>query len=71
MREQSVSLETFANYWFDGECPKILYTEISDKMTYANSVDTDQTAFAGAVWSVSTLFAIPLSALKNCMKSKI
>ena len=29
-------------------------------MTYANNVDPDQTAPEGAVWSGSTLFAIPL-----------
>ena len=27
-----------------GKCPKILYTKVSDKMTYADSADTDQTA---------------------------
>ena len=27
-----------------GKCPKILYTKISDKMAYANSVDPNQTA---------------------------
>ena len=26
------------------KCPKISYTKVSDKMTYANSVDPDQTA---------------------------
>ena len=36
----------------------ILYTKSSDKMVYANSVDPDQTAPEGAVWSASTLFAI-------------
>ena len=40
-------------------------------MTYANSTDPDQTAPEGAVWSGSTLFAIPLSILRNnCIKSK-
>ena len=34
-------------------------------MAYANRVDPDQTAPGGAVWSVSTLFAIPLSILRN------
>ena len=29
--------------------PKILYTKVSDKMTYANSADPDQTAPEGAV----------------------
>ena len=28
-------------------------------MAYANSADPDQTAPSGAVWSGSTLFAIP------------
>ena len=46
-----------------GKCPKILNTKVSDKMTYANSADPDQTAYEGAVWSGSTLFAIPLSIL--------
>ena len=53
-----------------GKCPKISNTKMSDKMTYANSADPDQTA-EGAVWSGSTLFAIPLSILSNrCIKSK-
>ena len=30
-------------------------------MTYENNVDPDQTAPEGAVWSGSTLFAIPLN----------
>ena len=46
--------------WY-GKCPKTLNTKASDKMTYANSVDPDQTAPSGAVWSGSTLFAIPLN----------
>ena len=29
--------------------PKILYTNVSDKMSYANSADPDQTARFGAV----------------------
>ena len=44
-----------------GKCPKNSNTKASDKMTYANSVDPDQTAPEGAVWSGSTLFAIPLN----------
>ena len=32
-----------------GKCPKILTTNVSDKMAYANSADPDQTAPAGAV----------------------
>ena len=48
----------FENY---GKCPKNSNTKASDKMTYANSVDPDQTASEGAVWSGSTLFAIPLN----------
>ena len=39
-----------------GKCPKNSNTKASDKMTYANSVDPE-----GAVWSGSTLFAIPLN----------
>ena len=27
-----------------GKCPKILKTKVSDKITYANSADSDQTA---------------------------
>ena len=54
-----------------GKCPKISYTKVSDKMAYANSVDQDQNAPKGAVWSGSTLFAIPLGILgNNCIKSK-
>ena len=44
-----------------GNYPKNLNTKTSDKMTYANGVDPDQTAPEGAVWSGSTLFAIPLN----------
>ena len=52
-------------------CPKITNTKVSDKMTYANSADLDQTAPEGAVWSGSTLFAIPLRILSNkCIKTK-
>ena len=55
-----------------GKCPKNSNTKVSDKMTYANSADSDQTAPEGAVRSGSTLFAIPLSILRNsCIKSKI
>ena len=36
----------------------------------ANSADPDQTAPKGAVWSGSTLFAIPLIILRNNWKSK-
>ena len=32
-----------------GKCPKNSITKASDKMTYANSVDPDQTAPEGAV----------------------
>ena len=32
-----------------GKCPVILYTKVSDKVAYANSVDPDQTATEGAV----------------------
>ena len=55
-----------------GKYHKISYTKKSDKMTYANSADPDQTAPSGAVWSGSTLFAIQLRILRNsCIKSKI
>ena len=41
-------------------------------MAYANSEVPDQIAPEGAVWSGPTLFAIPLSVLRNnCIKSKI
>ena len=35
------------------KCPKNSNTKVSDKMTYANSADPDQTAPEGAVWSGS------------------
>ena len=45
---------------------------MSDKTAYTNSVDPDQTAPEGAVWSGSTLFAIQLGILRNnCIKIKI
>ena len=54
------------------KCPQSLNTNVSDKMAYANSSDSDQTAPEGAVWSESTLFAIPLCIFKkHCIKSKI
>ena len=34
-------------------------------MAYANHADPDQTAPEGAVWSESTLFAIPPNILRN------
>ena len=37
-----------------GKCPKNLYTKVSDRMAYANSADPG-----------STLFAVPLSILRN------
>ena len=44
----------------------------SDKITYANSLDQDQTAPEGAVWPGSRLFAIPLGILgQNSFKGKI
>ena len=66
----NVFIEEWKKYY--NKCLKILYTKASDKMTYANSADPDQTAPEGAVWSGSTLFAIPLSILRNnCIKSRI
>ena len=42
------------------------------KMAHANSADQDQTAPEEAVWSGSTLFAIPLSIIRtNCIKTKV
>ena len=35
------------------------YPKVLDGQVWANSVDPDQTAPKGAVWSGSTLFAIP------------
>ena len=32
-----------------GKCPKISYTKVADKMSYANSIDPDQTTPEGAV----------------------
>ena len=59
-------------YEYSGKCPKISYTKVSYEMAYANSVDPDQTAPEGAVWSRSPLFAITLGILgNNCIKSKI
>ena len=53
------------------KCPKISYTKDPNKMACANSADPDQTAPEGAVWSGSTLFAIPLRILRNTyIKSK-
>ena len=44
---------------------------MSEKVEYANSADPDQTTPEGEAWSGSTLFAIPLSILRNnCIKSR-
>ena len=41
-------------------------------MLFATSADPDQTAPEGAVWSGSTLFAIPLNILRdNYIKNKV
>ena len=42
-------LDTLTLFYNYGKCPKILYTKVSDKIAYANSVDPDQTAPEGAV----------------------
>ena len=39
-------------------------------MTYANSADLDQIAPKGAIWSESTLFAIPLYFQKQLHKKQ-
>ena len=36
-------------------------SKVSDKMAYANNADQDQAVPEGAVWSGSSLLAIPLS----------
>ena len=59
----------FDSYWY-GKCPKISFTNLSDKMAYANSADPDQTTPKGAVWSGSILFAIPISILWKKTASK-
>ena len=57
----------YAHLFDYGKCPKISYTKVSYKITYAKSADPDQTAPSGAVISLSALFAygIPLSILRN------
>ena len=58
-------------YYGYGKHPKILYTNVPDKMAYANRADPDQTAPEGAVWSGSSLFAIQISILKAPYSWKI
>ena len=54
----------YAYTGYYGIYPKISYTKVSDKLAYENSAEPDQT-------SLSTLFAIPLSILRNnCMKKQ-
>ena len=49
-----------------------VHQKFCKQCSYANNVDPDQTAPEGAVWLMSTLFAIQPSILrKNCIKSKI
>ena len=43
---------------------KILYSKVSDKMEYANSVELDQTASSRAVYTVC-------HSTNNCIKCKI
>ena len=43
------SLKAELSKYMYGKCPKILNAKVSDKMTYANSADPDQTASEGAV----------------------
>ena len=45
-------------------------TKVSDKMVYANSVDLDQTAPSGAVWSGSFLFAYAIKYFKKQLHKK-
>ena len=45
----TILFSPFKDYKSYGICPKILNTKVSDKMTYANSADPDQTAPEGAV----------------------
>ena len=42
-----------------GECSKISYTQVSDKIAFANSADLKEQS------DQSTLFAIPLSISRN------
>ena len=72
--ETELLISAFLNHWHFSysKCPKVLYTKVADKILYANSIDPDQTAPKGAVWSGSILFAFQLSVLSNnCIKSKI
>ena len=39
-------------------------------MAYTNNADPDQTAPEGAVWSGSTLFAVPVKILRNTVFKK-
>ena len=41
-----VTTQMYRNY---GKCPKISNTKVSDKMTYVNSADPDQTAPKGLI----------------------
>ena len=53
-------------------CQFHVFSKDSDKMAYANSVDPDQTAPEGAVWSGSKLFAIPRKNFRNnCIKANV
>ena len=47
------------------KCPKILYTELSDKMAYANNVDPDQTA------PDQGLHCLPLHCFKETTAKKL
>ena len=37
----------------------VMFLSFRNRQAWANSVDPDQSALRGAVWSESTLFAIP------------
>ena len=49
MRSFVISTDNMTHMIYS-KCPKISNTKVSDKMSYANSADPDQTAPEGAVW---------------------
>ena len=48
-RSYLILLANYAIYAANGKCPTILYSNLVDKMAYANNADPDQTAPEGAL----------------------
>ena len=71
---------SFSNSEASSHIPVMLMTDLKiistfyfivNVLKFANSADPDEPTPGGVVWSGSTLFAIPRSFRKNCIRNKI